>query len=261
MKFRTVDISDAQFEPDGVRHVTVKSPALGRRADLSIYSSGDGPLPAVVLLHGVYGSHWGWTRSGGAHRTLQRLVDAGEVQPVVLVMPSDGLLGDGSAYVNDAETWIVDEVLAAARCAVPGAGDGGVCIAGLSMGGFGALRLAAKFPNRYLAAAGMSSITHLDQMKIFVEEDVASTYPVPFDEHDVAELLIAGRDHALPALRIDCGRSDLLIEQNRALHAALDAAAIAHEYVEYDGGHEWGYWRDHIDDVFRFFDTHLRRTR
>jgi S-formylglutathione hydrolase FrmB len=260
VRFRTVDVSDPQFETDGVRHVCVRSPALGRRADISVYAPPGAPegLPAVILLHGVYGSHWGWTRSGGAHRTLARLIDAGEVQPMALVMPSDGLFGDGSGYVNEAETWVVDEVLRAARFAVPGAGDGGVCIAGLSMGGYGALRLAGKFPDNYVAAAGMSSITHLDQMKIFVAEDVPVTYPLTAAEQGVADVLVAAGDR-VPRLRIDCGTEDLLIEQNRALHAALDAAGVAHDYVEYPGGHEWAYWRDHLDDVLRFFDDALRR--
>lgn len=256
VRFRTVDVSDPAFESDGVRNVCVRSPALGRRADISMYGAGDGPMPAVILLHGVYGSHWGWTRSGGAHRTLQRLVDAGEVRPMVLVMPSDGLFADGSAYVREAETWIIDEVMAAARLVHRGAGDGGVCIAGLSMGGFGALRLAGKYPERYAAAAGMSSITELRDMSIFVAEDIDATYPIPTEEHSVAELLAARRDD-LPPLRIDCGVGDILIEQNRTLHAALDSAGVRHTYVEYEGGHEWAYWRDHIDDVLRFFDHAL----
>lgn len=266
VRFRTVEISNPAFEHEGVVHVTVKSPALRRRADVTVAvpepEPCDGePLPAVVLLHGVYGSHWGWTGSGGAHRTLRRLTASGEIGSMVLVMPSDGLFGDGSGYVRlageDAEAWIVDEVVQAARLAVPGTGSGGVCIGGLSMGGFGALRLAARHPQRYVAAAGMSSITDLAQMRYFVEEDVEATYPVPENERSVADLMVAAGAR-LPPVHLDCGRDDPLLEANRRLQAALDGAGIAHEYVEPEGGHSWDYWSANLERVLRFFDRVLR---
>ena len=79
------------------------------------------PLPLVILLHGVYGSAWSWPLNGGAHLTVARLIEAEEIAPVALAMPSDGLWGDGSGYVPhadaDYERWIVDEVPAAAALA------------------------------------------------------------------------------------------------------------------------------------------------
>ena len=265
-RFRTVEVSEPTLELDGLRMVTVRSPALGRRGDLTVYAEpadGGHPVPAVILLHGVFGSHWGWALKGGAHHTLRRLVAAGEVEPMVLIMPSDGLFGCGSAYVNrpgeNAEAWIVDEVVAAARLAVPGAGDAGVCIAGLSMGGYGALRLAGLYPDRFVAAAGLSSITRLDEMGIFVAEPVDVTYPVAAAERNVADVLIAAAAAgSLPAIHIDCGRDDLLIEGNRILDGALLDAGIDHEYQEFDGGHEWPYWAKHLEDVLRFFDRALK---
>ena len=115
------------------------------------------PLPLVILLHGVYGSAWSWPLLGGAHLTVARLIEAEEIAPVALAMPSDGLWGDGSGYVPhsdaDYERWIVDEVPAAAALGddrvTP---DSPLFIAGLSMGGFGALRLGAKYPIGFAAS-------------------------------------------------------------------------------------------------------------
>ena len=61
--FATVELSDPRFERDGLRVVTVKSAALGRRGDVSVYvpPGGSEPLPLVILLHGVNGSHWSWS--------------------------------------------------------------------------------------------------------------------------------------------------------------------------------------------------------
>lgn len=263
VRFRTVEVSDPLYEVDGLRTVTVKSPALGRRADVTVAvpHGVTGPLPAAILLHGVYGSHWAWTGKGGAHRTLTRLVGSGEIAPMVLVMPSDGLFGDGSGYVRasteDAEAWIVEEVPRIAALAVPGAGEAGLCIGGLSMGGYGALRLAGLHADRYAAAAGMSSITDLAQMRYFVEEDVAASYAVEAGQETVASVLrnAAGR---LPSIHIDCGADDPLIEPNRALHHELDDAGIDHEYVELEGGHSWEYWSTNLEPVLRFFDRALQ---
>ncbi|HVX98096.1 MAG TPA: esterase family protein, partial [Polyangia bacterium] len=67
--FATVELSDPRFERDSLRFVTVKSAALGRRADLSVFvpTGGSDPMPLVILLHGVNGSAWSWSLKGGAH--------------------------------------------------------------------------------------------------------------------------------------------------------------------------------------------------
>ena len=100
MKFRTLEISNPAYSPEGMQCVTVKSAALGQRADVSIYIAPEfrhlHHLPIVTLLHGVYGSHWSWAYQGGAHLTAANLMRQGQIEPMVLVMPSDGLWGDGS---------------------------------------------------------------------------------------------------------------------------------------------------------------------
>ena len=58
----------------------------------------------------------------------------------------------------------------------------------------------------------------------------------------------------LPPLRFDCGANDPLLAGNRALHAALDARGIGHQYEEFAGGHDWLYWRLHLADSLRFLD-------
>ena len=262
--FRTVEISDPRFERDDLRHVTVKSPALGQRADLTIHAPplarATSDVLVIVLLHGVYGSHWSWSLQGAAHLTATRMQAAGELPPCVLAMPSDGLWGDGSGYLphrlQDFERWIVDEVPAAAACAVPAiTAHSPVCIAGLSMGGFGALRLAAKFPERYRAAAGHSSITHFDQLQQFVVERPGS-FTTLDEDRCVLDTIRRNRDR-LPPLRFDCGVDDPLIEPNRALHRALDEDGIAHVYEQFPGSHEWPYWEKHLVDSLGFFALHL----
>lgn len=263
--FRTVDLSDPRFESEGLRHITVKSRALRGRGDLTLQvppGAGSG-TPLVLLLHGVYGSHWGWTRRGGAHRTARRLIERGEIAPLAIAMPSDGLWGDGSGYLphadgRDFEKWIVEEVPLAAALGAPGVitPASPLFVAGLSMGGFGALRLGAKYPERFRAISAHSAITHFDQLALFVEEPLSS-YGASEADRSVLETILAHRDR-LPPLRFDCGVDDPLLEPNRALHRALTEHGIAHTYEEFPGGHEWPYWELHLARTLRFFSETLR---
>jgi S-formylglutathione hydrolase FrmB len=174
---------------------------------------------------------------------------------MVIAMPSDGLRGDGSGYLphrtQNYESWITDDVPAAVMeniLQVSGASPR--FIAGLSMGGYGALRIGAKYPERYAAISGHSSITEVTQMARFVEEPL-STYETDFNSSVHQAILGAGAK--LPPLRFDCGVADELIDANRTLHGQLNAAGIPHTYEEFPGGHEWPYWAEHIADTLRFF--------
>jgi putative tributyrin esterase len=259
MSFRTIEKSDPTLLPGGVHHVTVKSAALRRRADVSFYvppGAGADSLPLVILLHGVYGSHWAWLFKGGAHRVLDRLIAEEDLPPMMLAMPSDGLWGDGSGYARhrgaDHAAWIVDEVPEAATELDPRCRSTPRFIGGLSMGGYGALRLGALHARRFTAISAHSSITDVAQMQGFVEESLPE-----FDlaESDPLSVIDCMTRHGarLPHLRFDCGTEDVLLEHNRVLHRDLEAAGIPHVYEEFPGGHTWDYWHAHLSDTLRFF--------
>jgi enterochelin esterase-like enzyme len=264
-RFRTFEQSDPELTEAGFSFVTVASEALGHRADISFYAApgveAAQDVPVVMLLHGVYGSHWAWAFKGAAHRTAARLVAAGELPPVLLAMPSDGLWRDGSGYVShgiqDFECWIVEEVPAAARLAYPVCSERSpLLIAGLSMGGFAALRLAGKYPERFRAAAGHSSITQAGQLDPMIPEGSRDGWSAAPGDISVLDAL-SGASAPLPPLRFDCGLDDPLLDANRSLHEALEARRIVHDYAEHPGGHEWPYWRKHLEDTLRFFGRAL----
>jgi putative tributyrin esterase len=263
--FRTFEQSDPRLSPDGFTFLTVKSAALKQRADITLYASDPsnvGPdTPVVLLLNGVYGSHWAWSFSGGAHRTASRLVDSGDLPEVLLCMPSDGLWGDGSGFVphrsSNVEQWIVDEVPAAALRAYGLAGAAPpLFIAGLSMGGFAALRLAGKYPERFAAASAHSALTRAVDLDSLIVESRSEWSTLPVDN----EVIVALRSAmgALPPLRFDCGSDDVWIEDNRLLHRQLAESGISHRFEEYPGGHDWPYWQSGLERTLRFFAEVLR---
>ena len=265
--FHTVEFSDPACEQDGLRVATVKSNALRRRADVSLWvpqANSIGTL--LILLHGVYGSHWVWSLKGAAHLTAQNLLRAGEIAPMVIAMPSDSLVRDGSAYLTwpggeDVERWIMDEVPAIARLAVPALrSDAKIAIAGLSMGGYGALRLGGKHASRFCAIAAHSAITEIEDMAPFVEEPLSEYLACAPREQLSSLYWLRKNRHQLPPLHLDCGLGDPLLESNRRLHRVLTQEHIPHSYQEHPGGHEWPYWRCHIGDTLRHVDRHSRGT-
>jgi len=264
-KFRTIEVSDPQFESNNLRYITVKTPNLKGRGDICVYVPQDtrhaDTLPVVMLLHGVYGSAWNWAYSSGVHLQLDKMIKAGDLPPMILAMPSDGLWGDGSGYLQhngyNFESWIMDDVPAAVIEGIKGAkAHSPMFISGLSMGGFGALRIGAKYGNRFMAISGLSSITSMSQIKLFVEEPLKNYCQTDVIDEDLLATFKHYRD-SLPPIRFDCGKDDLLIKYNRELHQKMNQAGIPHIYEEYPGGHEWSYWSTHIIDSLKFFAAYL----
>lgn len=258
--FRTFEHAALKVDAQGLSHVTVKSKALKRRADVTTFiphGLGDSTdLPIVTLLHGVFGSHWAWAFKGEAHITTQTLMDRGLIPPMILLMPSDGLWGDGSGYIPhadvDYEQWIMNEVPAIAfeltRACSPSSPR---YLAGLSMGGFAALRLGAKYPATFDAISAHSSATNIAQLKQIIEDDTSGWSKNPQDQ-DVF-LAIEAASGSLPRIRFDCGTEDKLLTVNRALHWALADAGIAHTYEEFSGAHDWDYWKSNLHHSLLFF--------
>ena len=261
-QFRTLEAAPIVATPSqgNLQFVTVKSNALAGRGDITIYSpsqfSKAESLPVVILLHGVYGSHWSWAMQGQAHVTLQSVIDDGTIPPMILAMPSDGLWGDGSGYLNHSEKkfeqWIVDDVPKAVSEVTGNALDAPHFISGLSMGGYGAMRLGAKHAGRFSAFTGHSSITNLAQMSEFVEEDLESYITDNNSEQSVLETILKNRS-TLPPFRFDCGKDDPLIEHNRTLAKELKNQGIDFDYEEPPGEHTWPYWTEHVSKTFLFF--------
>jgi putative tributyrin esterase len=263
--FRNIQKSDPAFESNHLSFITVKTNNLKGRGDICLFvppMEGLKDVPLVILLHGVYGSAWEWSQKGGIHITAWEMIQSKELKPMVIAMPSDGLWGDGSGYVAhggfDFEKWIVEDVPNAVIESVEAISEkSDLYISGLSMGGFGALRLGIKYTDKFKAVSAHSSITELGQMSMFVEESLKEYEQKNRQEESVLELVLERKDN-LPKFRFDCGTEDLLINQNRLLHEQLNKAQIVHEYEEFSGGHEWDYWQEHVKDSLRFFNRFVR---
>lgn len=246
----------------GIDHFTVKSKAIGNRVDVSVYKpAGEFEnLPVVILLHGVYGSHWAWSLKAEVHLTLQEKIDEGKLPPMLLVMPSDGLFQDGSAYLShhtaDYEKWISHEVPELIKEQYQEVSENSpFFLAGLSMGGYGALRIGAKYPEVFKAFSGLSSITFFDEFEHFVE-DFDTLKEAVIKEEKVFDVISENKGKIAP-FRFDCGSKDTLYGGNVSLHEQLEETKIPHEFYTYEGEHSWEYWKENIAETLQFFAKQL----
>jgi len=261
-RFRTVEVSNPAYQPEHLKYVTVKSSHLKGRGDCTFFippgfTKITHQVPVVILLHGVYGSHWAWTYNINVHNIALRLLNEGKIAPMVLVMPSDGLMGDGSGYFNhggkDYEKWITKDVVDLIPEVLPHDDKINLFVAGLSMGGYGALRLMAKFPRLFKGASGLSSITSLKDLLPFLSRDAQQYFKNKFRAEEVISYLLKNQKK-LPPFRFDCGLSDPLLSSNRKLHLQLEKEGVAHVYQEFTGGHSNDYWNQNVEETLMFFN-------
>jgi S-formylglutathione hydrolase FrmB len=150
----------------------------------------------------------------------------------------------------------------------------GRVIAGLSMGGHGAMYLSARHPELYCAAGSMSGVMNINTATWNVPAEFAQLRNKNF-EH----LLGPPKDTANPyreysavgladkmkvndvKLIFDCGFDDIMIKPNRELHQLLLANGTPHEYTERPGKHEWPYWSNAVSYQFLFFQKVMSSIR
>ena len=220
---------------------------------------GKGPFPVLYLLHGLSDDHTIWAR----WTSIERYV-AG--RNLMVVMPDGGR----SFYCNDPrpggmayEDHIVRDVAGFVDAtfrtlAVPN----GRAIAGLSMGGYGALMLAMRHPDVFSVACSHSGVTTFLHPLSDPRPDIRIISGIlPQDgRYDLFKLSRQlAKSRRKPALRMDCGREDAFIKDNRAFHAHLKKIGYAHEYRENPGNHTWEYWDLHIRESLDFVLANLRR--
>ncbi|WP_211749984.1 alpha/beta hydrolase family protein [Paenibacillus sp. Marseille-Q4541] len=136
-------------------------------------------------------------------------------------------------------------------------------VAGLSMGGYGALKCALTYPDRYRKAVSLSGVTDIAQrlqdpkMSADVAREMQGVFGEKLEvssEQDIyalAEKLI--REQAkLPSILCCCGESDPFMKMNREFAAYMGGTPYEFEYVEGPGTHDWMFWEEHLKTTFEF---------
>lgn len=197
------------------------------------FAQGDA-LPVLLLLHGGDMDADQWLRTGHIQHYVDRLRARGELQPLVLVLPSGG----PEPYTGASEQHLMQELLPWLKAHYglePGRAQLGV--AGMSMGARGALHLAQAHPQRFGFAYGLSGSFHGPQIEA-----------------------IHGWPRGTP-LALRCGREDFVFPRHQALVRALQRTDIRFEHQDEPGGHTWHYWSRTSSDMLRWIDRQFSALR
>ena len=216
--------------------------------------------PVLYLLHGADSDYRAWTRDGDAEAITART-------PMIVVMPDGGAMGwytdwyQGDRPVQPRwETYHVGELVpwvdATYRTI---AARRGRAIAGLSMGGYGALSYAARHPGTFAAAASFSGALEIGSSDAWGEWSANESR---WRAHLPISIATRLRSLVLVELRTGDGRPGpldrrgtrpgcdacalerFLHRSNVRLHARLQARGIRHVWDDYGPGtHDWPYWR------------------
>ena len=218
------------------------------------YETSKVDYPVLYLLHGLFGTSANWLELSSLQKYL-----AGQKYIAVLPEGYNNWYSDSVSNSEDKfESSFLEELIptiekkykisASRQCRA---------VAGLSMGGYGALKFALKKPDLFAFAASMSGAFNAPQisesncgpeweelrpslLEVFGEENNRAR--IENDLFGIIRKISPEEVSSMPYLYFDCGVEDSFLKVNRQLADLLKQKKIAFEYQEISGGHDWIYW-------------------
>lgn len=224
--------------------------------------------PVLYLLHGLTGHYSDWIgRTNVADYALK--------YRMIVVMPegNDSWYTDSATVATDKyESYVLKELIPDVQQRYRTIeARYGRSIAGLSMGGYGAIKFGLKSSGTFVFAGSMSGAFGVTR---FTEKDVGAAWdaslklfgPVGSDARkandlfEIIEKLTPARIGSLPYFYFDCGTEDspLIFPFNHELAGLLFEKKIPHEYRELPGDHSWAYWDRQVQDVLNIAAQKMR---
>jgi len=213
----------------------------------------------LYLFHGLSGDHTTWMRQTSIERYA---ADYG----IAVVMPDVGRSWyTDTCYGAKYFTFVTEELPAVCRSYFKGMSSKREdnLVAGLSMGGYGAVKAALSCPDKYFACASLSGsldITrkgraiNLPEWKSIFDYNMKDGIELEGTPHDLYYLIRMRKEEKidLPKFYFWCGTEDELIRINREYRDLLVELGVEHCYEESEGDHSWKWWDLHIQDALRF---------
>jgi len=261
-----VDVETIQFKSELIGQV------LPYNALLPVgYGESNKRYPVLYLLHGLFGRYDDWV-------TRTNLAEYATHYDVIIITPEghDSWYTDSAGVATDKyESYFIRELIydvdARFRTIRDRRARG---VAGLSMGGYGALKYALKHPEYFAFAALLSGALdpalRTDDNPGFAWDILRPSINSVFgprssqtrmanDLHQLARGLSASQITSLPYIYFDCGLEDGFLATNRELADILLSKKIPHQYRQLPGGHDWGYWDQQVREVLRLYAQLMTR--
>jgi len=244
---------------DTVERRVFHSSALQREMPYEVvlpigYAAGQQRYPVLYLLHGWQGDETDWIK-----RT--HLTELAAMYQLVIVTPR----ADNSWYVNSATKpadhyadYLLDDVIHEVDSHYRTTADAQHrAIAGLSMGGYGALLFALKRPALFSFAASISGAFSgpsgieavMPQLKPSIDQAYGASGSATRKLNDLDSFIAAADPTTLPYLFLECGSSDPLLPSNRRVVSELSTYKVRYEYRELPGAHTWSFWDNSLSPM------------
>ncbi len=233
------------------------------------YENNGKKYPVLYLLHGLFGSYQNWVE-------LTDLKTYAEDCNFIIVLPDagDSWYTDGAGVGTERiETFFLEEFIPAVESLYEINGQKSLrAVAGISMGGYGALKFALKRPDLFSFAGSMSGAfeaplqhdehhgTGWVNMGVSISNVFGDKDSLTRPENDVFRLVRrtnSKKIFEIPKLYIDCGKEDAFLNINRELVSLLEENGLDFEYKEVPGGHDWTYWNKQIKEILRIVGKHF----
>jgi len=224
--------------------------------------------PVLYLLHGHGGDLYDWVNRGHIQQTADALIAHGDIPPAIIVLPD----ADSTWFVDRKEKMetavIVDLIGDAERTFRAIGARNGRLVAGLSMGGYGALRFVLKYPEKFVAAALLSPAIYDPEPPQTSGARRAGVFGAPdFDAEVWKQLNYPALWDAFLAKKvtvpiyINSGDDDdhFIEAEATRLYSLLRKNGQPAELRIVDGGHNWTVWESTIGDALRYIFRYAAR--
>lgn len=223
-------------------------------------------FPVIYLLHGLFGHFDNWTDK-------TRLAEYAAPYDFIIVTPegADGWYTDSAAAAKDKyESYIIRELIPEIDKSFRTWADREHrFIAGLSMGGYGAIKFGLKYPEKFSLVGSFSgalgAATFPEKIGGAIGKTIDAVFgPVDSDPRKSNDIFRIVRDltpekiKSLPFIYLDCGTEDFLFQNNREFVDLLVEKKIPHEFRELPGGHSWSYWDPQVQEFLRVVNRFRR---
>ena len=309
-------------EPGIVRTDSLYASALGAEKHYLVYlppsygTDSTRRYPVAYYLHGLYGAETDWVEHGHLDAAMDSLIANGMPEMIVIMPDGDdgwyttwNTIGDYGACMADStrtepagsycvrwlhyDDYMAHDLVQHVDSTYRTIGDRAHrAIAGLSMGGYGAIALALQYPGTWSAAASHSGVlsptyvgphpfkgapiyaTSFEQIEAqwadrpggvrWSSRQMAFGHDLPAwrwrDPAHRVRVLLDEYDSAtsrVPALYMDVGSSDPLADDTRVFDAELTILGVPHQFAEWPGTHDWDYWSAHVGQSLAWIASHI----
>jgi len=235
-------------------HINYFSTALQKQSAMYVLlPEAEPPYRVVYQLHGLSDDYTIWLR----RTNIERHAESAQLM-VVLLDGARSFYCDMQREMGNYEQHILEAVSFVDRTFHTDARADARGIGGLSMGGYGAMKLGLKYPQIFGSVASHSGA--LDMATLYRERfwpELAGIFGENINPADDC-FQLAAREGDKPAIYFDCGTDDTLISHNRDFHQHLADLQIRHCYREFPGNHNWDYWEKHIHAALLFHRKQFR---